>query len=56
MIGLVKELFVSGWNCIAVSNSNELANFITEGLSEKKRNEIINNSKIILTDHFKIQW
>ena len=50
------NLFESGVNCIGVSNADELANFITTGLSERKRKEILSNSKIILDDHFKIQW
>ena len=50
------ELFVSGMNCIGISNENELADFITIGLSEKKRKEIVSNSKNILDNHFKIQW
>ena len=49
-------LFVSGVNCIGISNENELADFITKGLPETKRKGIVINSKKILEDHFKIQW
>jgi hypothetical protein len=50
------DLFESGVNCIGISNAKELADFIMKGLSEKKRKEIVANSKNILEDHFKIQW
>ena len=49
-------LFRSGYNCIGVSNEEELANFINKDLKLIEREKIIMNSKKILEDHFKIQW
>jgi len=45
------DLFVSGHNCIGVSDAAELAAFLTEDLSPEIYDEIIENSQIILQDH-----
>ncbi len=45
------NLFKSGYNCIGVSNDTELSEFINNGLSEDKYNEILQNSKQILIKH-----
>ena len=50
------DLFISGINCIGVSNEQELSNFINKGLKKSEKMKIIQNSKKILEDHFKIQW
>ena len=44
-------LFKSGYNCIGVSNEQELAEFIKNDLSSEKYSEILLNSQIILKDH-----
>tara|TARA_Y100001958_G_C21236731_1_gene563320 strand:+ start:1728 stop:2708 length:981 start_codon:yes stop_codon:yes gene_type:complete len=43
--------FKSGYNCIGVSNENELSEFINNDISIDKYNEIIKNSKKILENH-----
>lgn len=45
------NLFKSGYNCIGVSNENELSEFINTDLSKEKFNEILMNSKNILENH-----
>ncbi len=45
------ELFISGQNCIGVSTSEELAEFLTNDLSSEKYSEILMNSKKILENH-----
>ena len=45
------NLFKSGYNCIGVSNENELSEFINTDLSKDKFNEILMNSKNILKNH-----
>jgi hypothetical protein len=45
------NLFKSGYNCIGVSNENELSEFLEKDLSTDKYNEILNNSKKILKNH-----
>lgn len=50
------DLFISGVNCIGVSNEKELSDFINKGLKKSEKINIIKNSKKILEDHFKIQW
>jgi hypothetical protein len=44
--------FKSGYNCIGVSNGEELAQFIEKGLSEKEYKNILMNSKKILENIF----
>ena len=43
--------FVSGVNCIAVSNETELADFLTTGLSSSDYSNLLKNSKLILDNH-----
>ena len=50
------DLFISGVNCIGVSNEEELATIINNGVKKSERDKIIENSKKILTNHFAIQW
>ena len=45
------KLFKSGYNCIGISNENELTEFLESDLSNDKYNEILNNSKKILKNH-----
>ena len=45
------ELFISGQNCIGVSNAEELSEFLTNDLSTDKYSEILMNSKKILENH-----
>ena len=45
------NLFKSGYNCIGVSNENELSEFINTDLSKGTFNEILMNSKKILNNH-----
>ena len=45
------ELFISGVNCIGVSTSEELAEFLTNDLPSSKYSEILMNSKKILENH-----
>jgi hypothetical protein len=44
-------LFISGYNCIGVSNAEELAEFLTNDLSSDKYSEILMNSQKILENH-----
>ena len=48
------ELFQSGVNCIGVSNEDELAAVINNGLGIELYELIVKNSKKILTDHLEI--
>lgn len=50
------DLFISGDNCIGISNENELAELINKGIKKSERDKIILNSKKILNNHFKIRW
>ena len=43
--------FKSGYNCIGVSSSEELAQVIEKGLSDKEYQNILMNSKKILQNH-----
>ena len=43
--------FKSGYNCIGVSNHEELSNFIEKGLTDKIYQNILMNSKEILEKH-----
>ena len=50
------DLFVSGLNCIGVSNETELAEFLASGLSNDKWSQILSCSKGILQDHTSVVW
>ena len=50
------DLFISGYNCIGVSNENELAELINKGIKKSERDKMILNCKKILNNHFKIRW
>jgi len=45
------SLFKSGYNCIGVSNEQELAEVIENDLPSSKYSEILENSQIILQNH-----
>ena len=45
------SVFKSGFNCIGVSNGEELAQVIENGLSEEEFNNILSNSKELLKNH-----
>lgn len=45
------DLFISGYNCIGVSDEHELADFLTNDLPTDKYSEILENSKKILEKH-----
>ena len=49
-------MFVSGINCIGVSDETELANFLEQGLSSQKWADILKESKTILLDHTSVVW
>jgi hypothetical protein len=51
------DLFVSGLNCIGVSNETELAEFLASAsLSQDKWSQILSRSKDILLDHTSVVW
>jgi len=50
------DLFVSGLNCVGVSNETELAEFLISGLSKDKWSQILSCSKDILQDHTSVVW
>jgi len=50
------SLFVSGVNCIVVSNEEELANFMNNGIPEELYDTILKNSKKIIEDHLNVDW
>lgn len=45
------SLFKSGVNCLGVSNENELAQIINNGIDNELQNSILKNSKKILSEH-----
>lgn len=48
--------FVSGINCIGISDETELANLIIQGISKKTEKAILNASKQLLQKHLQIIW
>jgi len=50
------DLFVSGVNCIGVSDETELADFLAKGLSKEIWSQILDKSKDILKDHTSVVW
>ena len=50
------SLFVSGVNCIVVSNEEELAKVMSNGIPEELYDTILKNSKKIIEDHLNVDW
>jgi hypothetical protein len=50
------SLFVSGVNCIVVSNEEELAKVMNNGIPEELYDTILKNSKKIIEDHLVVNW
>ena len=50
------NLFISGVNCIGVSDESELSSFLNKGLSSNNWLRILKNSKEILEDHTSVVW
>ncbi len=50
------SLFVSGVNCIVVSNEEELAKVMNIGIPEELYDTILKNSKKIIEDHLNVDW
>ena len=50
------SLFVSGVNCIGVSNEEELANVMNVGIPEELYDIILQNSHTIIDDHLNVDW
>jgi hypothetical protein len=50
------SLFVSGVNCIVVSNEEELAKVMNNGIPEELYDTILKNSKKIIEDHLTVDW
>ena len=50
------SLFVSGVNCIVVSNEEELAKVMNIGIPEELYDIILKNSKKIIEDHLTVDW
>ena len=50
------SLFVSGINCIVVSNEEELAKVMNNGIPEELYDTILKNSKKIIEDHLNVDW
>ena len=50
------SLFVSGVNCIVVSNEEELAKVMNVGIPEELYDIILQNSKKIIEDHLVVVW
>ena len=50
------SLFVSGVNCIGVSNEEELAKLMNIGIPDKLYNSILKNSRKIIEEHTTISW
>ena len=50
------SLFVSGVNCIVVSNEEELAKVMNNGIPEELYDTILKNSKKIIEDHLNVDW
>ena len=50
------SLFVSGVNCIVVSNEEELAKVMNVGIPEELYDIILQNSKKIIEDHLVVDW
>ena len=50
------DLFVSGTNCIGVSDETELAGFLETGLSTETWSQLLACSKDILADHTSVVW
>ena len=48
--------FISGLNCIGVSDENELATFLQTGISKQKQATIRKNAKLILQEHLDVIW
>ena len=50
------SLFVSGINCIVVSNEEDLAKVMNIGIPEELYDTILKNSKKIIEDHLNVDW
>ena len=50
------SLFVSGVNCIGVSNEEDLAKVMNIGIPEELYDIILKNSHTIIEDHLKVDW
>jgi len=50
------SLFVSGVNCIGVSNEQELANIMNNGIDQGLTDTILKNSHKIIEDHLVVDW
>jgi len=50
------SLFHSGINCLSVSDEEELAKLMNEGISEELYDIILKNSYKIIEDHLKVDW
>ena len=50
------SLFVSGVNCIGVSNEEELAELMNVGIAEELYHRILKNSYKIIEDHLLVDW
>tara|TARA_Y100001970_G_C14002846_1_gene734314 strand:- start:3 stop:971 length:969 start_codon:yes stop_codon:yes gene_type:complete len=49
------SLFISGYNCYGVSNSDELIHILTNS-TEIENNKIRNNAKLLLDKHTLVEW
>jgi len=50
------SLFVSGNNCLGVSNEEELATILNNDIDKELSDLILNNSKKIIEDHLSVDW
>ena len=50
------DLFKSGYNCIGVSNEDELSEIINNDMDENIYQLLLENGKDILKEHFAIEW
>ena len=50
------SIFISGVNCISVSNEEDLAKVMNNGIPEEIYNTILKNSKNIMNEHLTVDW
>ena len=50
------SVFTPNVNCLAVSNANELAKILIEGIEDKLYDTILKNSQRLLSQHPEVQW
>ena len=51
-----QSVFTHNVNCLAVSDSNELAKILIKGIDEKLYDTILKNSQKLLSQHSEVQW